>query len=240
MFENIYQITRKNIDFISDKDLRVVLDERFAELDKVFLANANLSTIILSISSIEGIFKHLANIFKKQIKNSPDYPKNEKGDKKKFSKLTIEEIYKLILERDILQEIENFDNIYKIFRKYRNFIHPIKHKRDLWPVGLGQAQMAIGLLNATLDQIAKHIFIEAEIFERISGRPRFDLSRQLNLEMIKNIPTNSFMVSKREINAKFNLNCNVELGEDGVFNFIFNCVDESNFKMLRIDSRKGE
>ncbi len=92
------------------------------------------------------------------------------GRKKRFSNLTIEEIYHLLLEENILQQIENFENIYKLFRKYRNFIHPIRQQKESWPVGLGQAQMAIGLLNATIEQISNYIFIGSEIFEKISGR----------------------------------------------------------------------
>ena len=105
-----HEIVKKTLDFIDDKDLQVVIENRLEELEKVFLVNANLSTIILSISCIEGIFRHVANVFKTEIKDSTKYPRigvgKNKGNKKKFKDLTIEEIYQLLLEKDILQHIE--------------------------------------------------------------------------------------------------------------------------------------
>ncbi|MBL7204352.1 MAG: hypothetical protein ISS63_08465 [Desulfobacteraceae bacterium] len=160
------EISRKVLDFIDDKDLQLVIEQRLDELDRAFSVNANLSTIILSISCIEGIFGHIAYIFKAKMLTSPDFPKKRDGTKKAFHRLTIEEIYRLLLERDILQRIPNFDQIYTLFRNYRNFIHPQKQKKESWPVGLGQAQMAIGLLNATIDQISKYIFIGLRSFKR--------------------------------------------------------------------------
>lgn len=235
-----HEIVRKTLDFIDDKDLQVVIEKRLDELEKVFLVNANLSTIILSMSCIEGIFKHVANVFKAEIRASIKYPKinvgKNKGNKKKFKDLTIEEIYQLLLERDILQHIDNFGHIYALFRNYRNFIHPKKQKDKSWPVGLGQSQMALGLLNATIDQISKYIFIGPEILLKITGRPRYDLSRVPHLDTAET-RTDSFLVIKRKIDSLLRISLNVELSTDSIFNFVFNYVDESNFKMLRLDNR---
>lgn len=232
------EITLKSLNFIDDKDLQVVLEKRLDELERAFAVNANLSTIILSISCIEGIFKHIADIFRELIKTSPDYPLKTKGEKKDFHRLTIEEIYKLLLERNIMQRIENFDQIYSLFRNYRNFIHPQKQKKESWPVGLGQAQMAIGLLNATIEQLSNSIFIGAEILETISGHPRLDLSKVLHLDLA-NTRTHSFSVLKRNIDSKLEIEFEIDLDAGGLFNFVFNYLDDSSFKMLRLDSRES-
>ena len=71
------EIVRKSLDFIDDKDLQIVLEERLGELERVFKVNANLSTIILSISCIEGIFKHIVTIFKPLI--APYFPLKKDG-----------------------------------------------------------------------------------------------------------------------------------------------------------------
>jgi len=236
LFQYNTEIVARHLDFIDDKELKVVIEDRLGELERVFSVNGHLSTIILSISCIEGIFKHLASIFASLIMGSRKYPMKKGGKKKKFNELTIEEIYNLLLENDVLQEIENFDQIYALFRSYRNFIHPQKQKKESWPVGLGQAQMALGLLNATIDQISKYIFIGSEIFERISGSPRFDLSRILHLD-VANIRTNSFIVLRRKIDKAFNVEFDLELGQEGILNFVFDFVEEGNFKMLRLDNR---
>ena len=232
------EITLKSLNFIDNKDLQVVLEKRLDELERAFAVNANLSTIILSISCIEGIFKHIADIFRELIKTSPDYPLKSKGGKKDFHRLTIEEIYKLLLERNIMQRIESFDQIYSLFRNYRNFIHPQKQKKESWPVGLGQAQMAIGLLNATIEQLSNSIFIGAEILETISGHPRLDLSKVLHLDLA-NTRTHSFSVLKRNIDSKLEIEFEIDLDAGGLFNFVFNYLDDSSFKMLRLDSRES-
>lgn len=239
MFQYTIEIVRKSLDFIDDKDLQVVLQSRLEELERVFSVNANLSTIILSISCIEGIFRHIASIFRKFILASPEYPRRKDNKKKEFNRLTIEEIYKLLLERDILQRIENFDQIYSLFRNYRNFIHPQRQRKESWPVAIGQAQMALGLLNATIDQISNYIFIGPEILERVSGRPRFDLSKVLHLDL-SDTRTHSFMILKRRIDSKLDLQFDLDLGSKALFNFIFNFVDDSNFRMLRLDNREQE
>ena len=77
-----HEIVKKTLDFIDDKDLQVVIEKRLNELEKVFLVNANLSTIILSISCIEGIFKHVANVFRAEISASTEYPKISVGKNK--------------------------------------------------------------------------------------------------------------------------------------------------------------
>lgn len=98
--------------------------------------------------------------------------------------------------------------------------------------------MAIGLLNTTIDQLSKYIFIGHEILERISGRPRFDLSGILHLDVGKT-RTHSFLILKRDIETFLDICCEIELGKNGIFNFIFNYADESNFDMLRLDNRDG-
>lgn len=238
IFRHDTEIVSRHLDFIDDSELKSVIEDRLSELERVFFVNGHLSTIILSVSSIEGIFKHLASIFRHLISTSPKWPKSTKGKKKRFHDLQIEEMYNLLLDRGVLQKIENFDQIYSLFRDYRNFIHPHKQTKESWPVGIGQAQMALGLLNATIDQISKYIFIGTEIFEAITGRPRFDLSKILHLD-VANIRTHSFLILRRKIDKAFNLEFDLDLGQKGVFNFVFNFVENGNFKMLRLDNRIG-
>ena len=87
------QITAKRLNFINDVDLRNDLQTRLEELDRVVLANANYSTIFLAIGAIEGIFKHVAEIYKSEIRSSPTYPRSGKNQTlKPFDKLSINEL----------------------------------------------------------------------------------------------------------------------------------------------------
>lgn len=230
------EITRKEINFISDIDLRVVLLDRLNELDRIFLVNANYSTIFLAISTIEGIFKHIAAIFRNEIKSSSKYPKNNKGKQKEFDKLTINELYILLTELNVLPAIKNFENVYDLFRDYRNFIHPQAQTKKAWSTDLGHAQMAVGLLNATVSYLDKYIFINKEIFEKIAGNPDYDSSKELHLKL-HNIPLHSFLVWNKKISDTLLLKFDLELPKDTVFNFVFNFANEGSFKMIRLDNR---
>ena len=233
------EITRKEINFINDIDLRTILRDRLKELDKIFLVNAHYSTIFLAISTIEGILKHIAFIYKKDLKNSPNYPQNEQGKPKEFNELTINEFYILLKEKDILPNIKNFEYVYDLFRNYRNFIHPQAQAEKEWPTDLGHAQMAIGLLNATISDLSRYIFIDKEIFEIIAGNPEYDSSKVLYLKYC-NTPLHSLLIWKKPVSNALSLSFDLELHKGSVFNFVFNFANDGNFKMLRLDNRQGD
>ncbi len=192
------QITKQDIGFINDIDLRAMLLQRLEELDRVFVVNANYSTLFLAISSIEGIFKHIATIFKAEIKRSQDYPRDENDNNKlkDFDHLKIDELYSLLEELDILPSIARFEHVYHLFRDYRNFIHLQAQKKKDWQVDLGQAQMALGLLNATIGHLAQYIFLGKEVFVKLAGTPDYDSKEVLHL-LQHPTPLNSFVTLPR-------------------------------------------
>ncbi len=230
------EITKKGLSFISDPDLRIILLDRLHELDRVVEVNANLSTVFLSISTIEGVFKHLSGIFKSKMQTSPTYPVDLTGKPKDFDKLTVDELYLLLQGQSILPSVTNFENVYHLFRDYRNFIHPQAQARKDWPAGLGQAQMALGLLNSTIDHLSRFIFIDQFLFENIAGRPDYNISRILDLPTAETY-VNSFIVLTDLISDRLLLEFDAELPPDSILNFVFNFKDDSNFKMIRLDKR---
>lgn len=231
------EITEKSLSFISDVDLRLALFDRLSELDRVFLVNANLSTVFLSVSTIEGIFKHLGEVFKTKITPSiKGYPTDPKGKPKPFKDLTIDELFSLLQAIDILPKTPNFQHVYDLFRNYRNFIHPQNQIKKDWPTGLGQAQMAVGLLNATIDHLSQYLFLGDNLLRRISGQPEVDVSNNLSLRL-EYSPTNSFVVFESPVIDKLNISFNLELPLNGVLNFVFNFVNEGSFRMFRLDKR---
>jgi hypothetical protein len=233
------KITMKEISFIDDIDFRNLLLDRLTEIDRVFMVNANYSTIFLSISTIEGIFKHLASIFKTEIKQLPIpiYPIYPNGNRKRFDKISIDEFYLLFKEMGILPEVVELEKIYKLFKDYRNFIHPQAQKKKTWSVDLGQAQMALGLLNATLGYLSQNIFIGKEIFQKVAGNPDYDGNKVLHLNLDRT-RVHSFIVTKRIIQDTLSLSFDLELPAKSIFNFVFNFRDDGSFKMLRIDNRR--
>jgi len=231
------EITRKDIGFIDDIDLRNILLERMKELDRVFLVNSNYSTIFLAISTIEGIFKHIAKIFRAEISKFPKYPLNSKKKRKKFDRLSINELYNLLKECNILPDIKRFEEIYSLFKDYRNFIHPQAQKRKDWPIDLGHAQMALGLLNATIGDLAQYRFIEKEIFHKIEGNPDyFGKVLQLNVHQTR---LHSLLVLNRQVSNILSLKFDLELPQNSIFNFVFNFVNDGDFKFVRLDNRRN-
>lgn len=232
------QFTRGDLTFISDVDLRNILLERLSELQRAVSVQCNLSTIILACSTIEGIFKSLEPTFKKEIeglKVNPDYP-NYKGKPKRNDDLLLEDYYTIFRLLDILPTIKGLEKVYNLFRDYRNFVHPQRALRNKdWPVGLGQAQMALGLLNATIDHLASYLFIGHEKFHRVSGQPDY-ANGTLHLKRDRTF-LHSFVVWDKAVLGDLSLSFNLELPKDSIFNFVFNFKSDANFKMIRLDNR---
>ena len=144
------QVTVKQLDFIDDVDLRLALDQRLEEIKRVFMVNAHYSTVFMAIGTIEGIFKHIAARYEAEIKASNSYPQHPNGKRKKFDELTIDELYIQLRELHIMSAIDEYPALFRRFREYRNCMHPQAQTKRGWKIDIGQAQMALGLLNARM------------------------------------------------------------------------------------------
>ena len=236
--EHKTQITEEYLNFINDMKLRKILYQRLDELNRIFLVNSNFSTVFLSISTLEGILKYVSKTFKTQITASSNYPNNKSGTgKKRFDKLTIDEMYDLLKEIDILPDIKNFKEVYNLFRDYRNFIHPQAQLKKQWAITLGQAQMAVGILNATIDHLKNSLFINNEKYKRIAGFPDY-IEDVIHLNVDRLTRWNSFLIRDYKISQPVKITFDLELSEGAIFNFIFNYKDTGNFKMIRLDNRR--
>ncbi|MFZ3114486.1 MAG: hypothetical protein WA121_02655 [Syntrophales bacterium] len=231
------QVTNKQLDFIDNIDLRKTLLERLSELDRIFLVNATYSTVFVAIGAIEGILKHIAAIYKNEIKKNPSYPKNSKGNVKRWDDLTLDEVYEELKNMGILPDISEYKYLYFLFRNYRNCIHPQAQVHKGWDIQLGQAQMALGLLNATIQHLDRNIFIGKHIFEKLSGAPYYDSGKMLHLKL-DTTPHHSFLVLKKPVSQKLRITFDLELSRNSLLNIVFNYVNDGDFKMVRLDNRR--
>lgn len=232
------QVTAKQLDFIDDLDLRIALDQRLNELDRVFMVNAHYSTVFMAIGTIEGIFRHIAARYKAEIKASNIYPKNANGNKKDFDDLTIDELYDQLRDLHIMSVIDEYPALFKRFREYRNCMHPQAQTKKGWKIDIGQAQMALGLLNATVRDLDRNVLVGKHIFEKIAGSPHYDSKSVLHLRVARDDSRHhSFVVLKEPITRAFSVKFDIDLSSESLLNFVFDYTDDGDFRMLRLDRR---
>ena len=230
-------LTNKNLGFINDVDLRNDLLSRLDELDRVVLANAHYSTVFLAIGIVEGVFRHITDVFSKEIRSSKSYPRTKKTNRlKRLGELTLEQLYHELRLLGIAPGMPDYESLYEMFRHYRNCVHPQVRVKKGWEVDLGQAQMALGLLNATLRNLNENVFAGKHVFERVAGSPNYDSDGVLHLPM-NGTPHRSFVVLREPVLNKLEITFDLHLSPDSLLNFVFNYVDESDFMMVRLDSR---
>lgn len=54
----IDQLTTRELGFVSDPDLALIIEDLLNEIDRVFSVSGFRSALYLSISAVEGILKH--------------------------------------------------------------------------------------------------------------------------------------------------------------------------------------
>jgi hypothetical protein len=106
-------------------------------------------------------------------------------------------------------------------------------------IGLGQ--VALGLMNHTISKLEKIRFIEEKIWRVISGIPVYNSSqKKIEFKLFYPIPTHSFIVTEDYTSYSTEVNFDLHIGDDTVFNFVFNYENEEKFHMLRFETRKNE
>jgi hypothetical protein len=234
----ITQVTAKQLDFIDDANLRLALHQRLNELDRVFLVNAHYSTVFMAIGTIEGIFKHIAARYKPEIMASTSYPEDSKGKRKKFEKLTIDDLYVQLRDLDIMPAMDEYPALFKRFREYRNCMHPQAQAKEGWEINIGQAQMALGLLNATVRDLDRNVFVGKYVLEKIAGSPHYDSKSVLHLRVDDfDSRHHSFILLKEPITRAFSVRFDLDLSPESLLNFVFDYADDGDFRMLRLDRR---
>ncbi len=134
--------------FLKDKDLQEIIQRDYKELTLVlFPGGAWKSTVILAGSILEAIlFDVLASdaAMKTKALASPLAPKSSMEDWR------LDNLIKVATDIGLLpaKRAMTFD---QVLRDYRNFVHPKKEIRSGHPCREGEAQLAMGGLNAVCD-----------------------------------------------------------------------------------------
>lgn len=230
LLEIIPSFTKKTLNFISDIELRKILEHRLIELDKITMVSASYSILFLSMSTLEGILKHLAKLFRHRIKLL--------GKAKSSDKSNINKLYTQLTDSFIIPKVEHFEQISDFGGKYRDFIHPHVQKTGKTVVDLGEAQLALGLLNATVGLLSGMIFIGDYTFRTVEGIPDY-YSEILRLQLHET-RLHSCLVYDKPVSKEASLSFDLQLPPRAVFNFIFNFRSIGDFKMIRLDTREKD
>lgn len=143
----------RSFSFIKDNDLKEIIERDYKELTLVlFPGGAWKSTVIMAGSILEAIlFDLLGSDPATQAKAmaSPAAP-TQKGTVRPMEDWTLESLIKVAADLGILppNRADTFD---QVLRDYRNFVHPKKEIKSAHPCGEGEAQLAMGGLNAVCD-----------------------------------------------------------------------------------------
>jgi hypothetical protein len=148
---------------------------------------------------------------------------------------------KIELAKDLgVIDLEFYDT-FKKFKEFRNYMHPLAELKDKHPLDIGLGQIALGLMNHTISKLQKIRFIEEKIWKVISGIPVYNLSqRQIEFKLFRPLRTHSFLVTEDYAGNNIEINFDLHIGEEAVFNFIYNYENEERFHMLRFETRKNE
>lgn len=232
----IDKLTTKNLGFVSDPDLLLIIEDLLDEIDKVYAVSGFRSALYLSVSAVEGILKHVLKLNSQDALLAPSYPQNKAGNPKNIEDLSLFECIPICKHISLIPQ--NLETTYDQLRQFRNYIHPERELTSKYKINIGLSQLAIGILNTTLLHFDQLRFIEGGTWRVISGNPQYTLSNhQLTLPRYKS-NTHSFILTDHLVNKNFRIEFNASIPEGTILNFIYNFASDDSFNMIRIDKRK--
>jgi len=233
------EATSKALNFLSDPELAQIIRTILAEIDSLVIIRAHRSLIYLSMSTLEGILSNVLALNINKIQTFPSYPKKKTGVLKNMDDLKLAE--KIAIAKDLQIIAPEFFDTFKKFKEFRNYMHPLLEVKDKHPLDIGLGQIALGLMNHTISKLEKIRFIEEKIWKVISGIPVYNSSqKQIEFKLFRPLRTHSFLVTEDYAGNNIEVNFDLHIGEDAVFNFVFNYENEERFHMLRFETRRNE
>jgi hypothetical protein len=233
------EATSKDLNFLSDPELAQIIKSILTEIDNLAIVQAYRSMVYLSMSTLEGILSNVLTLNINKIKTFPSYPKKKSGGLKNLDRLNLAE--KIQIAKDLGIIAPELFETFKKFKEFRNYMHPVLEVMSKQPLDVGLGQVALGLMNHTISKLDKIRFIEEKIWDVISGIPLYDSSqKQIEFKLFRPLRTHSFIVTKDYAGCNTEINFDLHIGDEAVFNFIYNYENEERFNMLRFETRKNE
>jgi hypothetical protein len=143
-----WRVRTRSFTFLHDAELCEIIERDYRELTLVlFPGGAWKSTVIMAGSILEAIMVDVLTGDAQLNAQVVTWLKKPKGPLEDWTLVNLIKaaVYAKVLPQD---RADTFD---QVLRDYRNFVHPLKEKRAGHPCGEGEAQLAIGGLNAVCD-----------------------------------------------------------------------------------------
>jgi hypothetical protein len=134
-------------------DTQEIINQRIIEISRCLAAEAPLAAILLVGSTLEGILFQVARGNERRFLSASGAPRDKrKNHVLPLSRWTLSNLIDVAGELHILSmDVQNFaDHV----RKYRNYIHPERQKREAFTPRMETARIAQQVLQAAIQDIS--------------------------------------------------------------------------------------
>lgn len=134
-----------------DSFVTEVLKIRIEEIKKCFTAQAHLSVIFLSGSSLEGILLGIALKNPKEFNQANSAPKDQNGKIRQFQDWTLSQLIEVSSELKLLKDdVKKFSHA---LRDFRNYIHPYQQVSSRFNPDHHTSKICFQVLKAAIYQL---------------------------------------------------------------------------------------
>ena len=131
-----------------------VLKLRINEIEKCLSADAPLSVIFLSGSTLEGVLLGIALEYPKDFNQSQSSPKDQEGKVRQYPDWTLSNFIDVAYEIGLLAEdVKKYSHT---LRDFRNYIHPYQQMSSRFNPDIHTAKISWQVLKAALFQLSKN------------------------------------------------------------------------------------
>jgi hypothetical protein len=213
--------TEKDIEFLSNQELIVLLRSLLEEIDLVASAGAHRSTTYLAVSAIEGLFGELLTLLR--IPHRAD--------------LTLEQREQLLHDAGALPK--DFEDLYKPVRRFRNYMHPDRELKNKTPIDQSTGQLALACLNALIEKYARKRFAGGQVWEQRYGLAKVPEDKVIHMPQIIGDDT-SLLISELAADKFREMTFQVVIPPAAIFNFVYNYFSLDKWSAARIEGREGQ
>lgn len=229
-------LVNKNIGFLSNRELEIILRSSLEELDLVANSGAHRSTTYLAVSAIEGLFAELIRLLDIQPSDVPGaWPnKSRSTTPKKPKNLDLHEKERVLDAAGALPQ--DFEKLYEPVRRFRNYMHPERELKDRKPIKQSVGQAAVACLNALIEKYSAQRFAANHVWKLVQGEARVPADK--TIEMIPS-GRGALLVTDAAANSLTRMMFRLLIPPGAIFNLVYNYSSIDHWRAVRVEGREG-